>query len=333
MLRVSKNIKTAAVIAICSVIAALIFFDKGVKEYSNDFYSMNTFVSETTYGAECKETGELLKRLDSLFSMHSADSEIYKINENAGAEPIAVSDETIKLLTLSMKYSSEYFDITAGAITRAWGVSSDSPKVPSDGDIDAALSLTGTDKLVINENTVYLTERGAAIDLGGIAKGYACDRLRELYAKNEKITGAVVSFGSSILLYGKKPDGSFKIAVRNPFDSTKTIGTLTLSECFISTSGGYERYFEAGGEKYHHIFDLRTGRPADNGLASVTVITDSGALGDCLSTEIFVAGTEKIDEYLNKYKVLAIGENGEIYISYSLKESFSLTDPSFKAVE
>jgi thiamine biosynthesis lipoprotein len=125
---------------------------------------------------------------------------------------------------------------------------------------------------------------------------------------------------SSVLLYGKKPDNSkFNVEIRNP-DGNGIIGTVKTDACFLSTSGGYERFFTVDGENYPHIIDLSTGYPTQSDLTSVTVFCDSGILSDYLSTKILIEGTENIENHLESdlYKVAAFDENGNSYISKGL---------------
>ena len=138
-------------------------------------------------------------------------------------------------------------------------------------------------------NTVALSD-GAQLDLGGIAKGYAGDAVRTVLAELN-ITSAVIDLGGDVGLLGAKPDGSdWRVAVKDPADPSKFLGVLTAADTFVVTSGIYERGFEENGVRYHHIIDPKTGKPAESGLVSVTVVCGDGAWADALSTACFVLG-------------------------------------------
>jgi thiamine biosynthesis lipoprotein len=168
-----------------------------------------------------------------------------------------------------------------------------------------------------------------------VAKGYACDRARAILDSKKDISSAIITTGSSTLLYGAKQDGSdFSAAVRNPDGSGSYLGVIKTKQCFISTSGGYERFFEADGKKYSHILDTQTGYPVETDLASVTVVcpfdgTDyCGLKSDFLSTLIYMDGTKKLDSYINTgdFFVVAADINGNIYTSKAI--DFTLNEES-----
>lgn len=326
------------VILLFMAVLCIISFINRPKQYEKTAFLMDTYITQTLYGDDCENSDNVLKNLDNVFSLYKKDSEVSKLNKNAGIGPIAVSEDMKNLIGISKQYSENSFntfDITIGTLTSLWNVNDgQKAKVPLDSEIQAALTLVNSDniELDVQNSTVFLKESGMCLDFGGIAKGYACDKLKEAYEADEKLEAAVASFGSSILLYGQKPDGkAYKVAIRNPDDSESTIANLSLSECFVSTSGGYERYFEVDGVKYHHIFDPVTGRPSESDLKSVTVITSNGALGDFLSTAVFVGGKESIQKFDYDFSIIAVSEKN-IYVSEDLKDCFEPSDSSFEVI-
>lgn len=208
-----------------------------------------------------------------------------------------VSQRTFDLLQRAKELSEQSdgaFDITIAPVVELWGITSDHPHVPTDEELAQAMALMGLEDLVLDEEacTVYLTRPGMAIDLGGIAKGWTADQLRE-YARELGAERGYVSLGGNLMIIGERPDGDpFKFGLRDPQgDASTYLGTVTLEDgCTMATTGGYERYFEEDGIRYHHVLDPRTGYPADSDLLSVAVISKDGTLADYLSTTLFVPG-------------------------------------------
>ena len=206
-------------------------------------------------------------------------------------------------------------NITCGALTGLWGISTDSPAVPEQEDILQALELmTGTDYPV----SIADLPEGVKLDFGAVAKGYALDRISELLPGTDY---AVISLSSSTLLYGSKPDGEkFRTGITNPETGSGYLGIIESDGAFISTSGGYERYFEAEGKKYSHILDTRTGYPAETDLVSVTVIVPAdtpwgGIKSDFLSTLIYIEGSDSLEKWLacDDIQIVAADGSGSVY--------------------
>lgn len=227
---------------------------------------------------------------------------------------------------------------TSGKLTSDTSVS-ESTFLPTETEIKEKLSYTGYENVTIDDNIIYLPE-GYMLDMGAAGKGMACDRILALLEENmaslsgtepisdfAKVQGAVISLGGNILTYGEKPDGSaWKVGIVDPINPDTYLGTLTLTGTnFVTTSGDYERYVEIGGTRYHHIIDPATGYPADSGIRSVTILSNSGIIGDALSTACFVLGQEKAMELAEKYEVeiLIVTDDGEIVMSEGMEAVFS----------
>lgn len=206
-------------------------------------------------------------------------------------------------------------NISCGVLTERWGISANEPRVPLDSEISEALKLmTDTD---YPENPAEFP-KGVKLDFGAVSKGYACDRLLGTLGGTDY---AVISFNSTTLLYGEKPGGEpFRTGITDPKTGSGYIGIVETGAAFISTSGGYERFFEANGETYCHIMDITTGKPVKTDLASVTVIVPAdtaggGIMSDFLSTLIFTEGTANIPKWLacEEFELIAADENGFVY--------------------
>lgn len=245
---------------------------------------------------ECKK---ICENYESLFSNKIETSEISRINASAGT-PVKVSQETIDLIALGLDYcelSGGKFDITIAPLSDLWNFT-DLPEhtVPDAGAIEEARSHVDYRKVLVDENacTVTLQDPQAKIDLGGIAKGYIADRLKE-YLKKEGIEHALINLGGNVLTLGTSFDGSpFRIGIQKPFDEQNTpIDIVEIQDRSVVSSGVYQRYFKKDGKLYHHILNPETGYPYANHLLQATVITGSSADGDALSTCCFALGLEE----------------------------------------
>ena len=183
-------------------------------------------------------------------------------------------------------------------------------------------------------SSIYIGDK-CTLDLGAVGKGIACDVVQDYLKKQKEVSGAVIAVGGSILLYGSKADGSdWNVAVQNPRGQDgEAMGVLSLSGTTnVSTSGDYEKYFMQDGKRYHHILDPSTGYPADSGLISVTIVSDSGLLSDGLSTACFVLGKEKGEKLLETYGVegVFIDQNKKVTVTKGLKDKFTILNKEYK---
>ena len=331
-----------AVIAL-SIVLYLAGFAPESREEPEDYggfrsgitYAMNTVIEQKWYGesADTVYTGmeTKIREIESVLSLHLSQSEITAINENAGVQPVEVSQRTFDLLQRAKELSEQSdgaFDITIAPVVELWGITSDHPHVPTDEELAQAMALMGLEDLVLDEEacTAYLTRPGMAIDLGGIAKGWTADQLRE-YARELGAERGYVSLGGNLMIIGERPDGDpFKFGLRDPQgDASTYLGTITLEDgCTMATTGGYERYFEEDGIRYHHVLDPRTGYPADSDLLSVAVISKDGTLADYLSTTLFVQGLEaaKAAAGSEDYALVMVDQENNVWISGSLRGNF-----------
>lgn len=323
-----------ALAVVAAVAAAAIFFASSNK-VKREFFAMNTFVSAKVKGFAAKDAAggisTLVRELDSKqLSRYTSGSEISRINSEAET---VLSDEVRDYITELLevgKMSGGKFDIALGAVSDLWSFN-DSPRVPSTDELSEALSRSGSDKLSLSGNTLTRAD-GCIIDLGSAGKGIALDKVKS-YLSDKKISSAVVSVGGSVLLYGK---GSFNVGVRDPWgEAGRSVMTVKLGAGCVSTSGSYERCFEQGGKHYHHILDPDTGLPVENGLVSVTVISDSGLLSDALSTACFVLGAEGGAKLAAKYgcEAIFITEDKKVICTDGIKPNVTVLADGYTVVE
>lgn len=307
---------------------------------SKELFAMDTYMTVTAYGqngAQAVDAAqEEIERLDALLSTGSADSEVSALNAAGTAQ---LSDDSAALVSRALAISESTggaFDITVYPLMQAWGFADDAYRVPPDSELAALLARVGSGQLDWDEDSGTLTlGEGQAIDFGGIAKGYTSGRIMALFDEYSVESG-MVSLGGNVHVYGAKPDGSrWRVGIQDPADSGEIAGVLEVTDCAVITSGGYERCFEQDGTTYHHILDPSTGRPADSGLASVTIVSADGTLADGLSTALFVMGAAQAVEYwrqhADEFDAVLIADDGTILVTAGIADVFS-SDRPFETV-
>ena len=311
--------------------------DPTVKE----LFAMDTYMTLSAYGengeAAVEAAADEIERIEKLVSTGDPDSEIAKINTDGTG---AVSEDTGYLIERSEELYKEtegLFDITIYPVMKAWGFTDENYRVPEKTELKELLSRMGADKIAYDPSSQEVSvEDGMEIDLGGIAKGYTSSRIMDIY-KECGVTSGVVSLGGNVQALGTKPDGSkWRVAVENPDDTGDYIGIVSVADKAVITSGGYERYFEEDGKSYHHIIDPRTGYPAENGLKSVSIVSDDGTLADGLSTSLYIMGKDKAvsfwQEHSDEFDVVLVDDDGNIFVSDGIADDFE-SDSEFQIIE
>ena len=310
---------------------------------SRDIFAMDTVMSVTAYGEDAETAVSAavdeINRLDTLFSVGNAESDIARLNTEKTA---TVSDETFSLVERSLdlyKSTEGALNITIYPLMEAWGFTTGDYRVPEQTELTSLLQTMQINGIQCDSNTKTITlPEQTQIDLGAIAKGYTSSRLMDLFAEYD-VVSALVSLGGNVQVYSTKPDGSkWRVAVEDPFSDSEDsyAGILSLQDQAAITSGAYERYFEQDGVRYHHILDPSTGYPAESGLSSVTIVSADGTLADALSTALFVMGKDKAIAYwrahTDEFDMVLIENNGDLTISEGLEDSFS-SDKTYETVE
>lgn len=283
-----------------------------------EIFAMDTYMRIRVWSDDdpLNDAVDEIRRLEELFSVTDEDSEINTLNQTGQAE---LRKETAEILERAVALSTRTggaFDPTVYSLVSAWGFTSGEAHILSQEELDTILPLVGTEHLRLNGTAAVLTD-GAQVDLGGIAKGYTAQKCLELLSENGVQT-AMLSLGGNVQTLGSKPDGSaWVIGIANPEEPSEAIATLTFTGSMaIVTSGGYQRYFDSDGVRYHHILDPETGKPAETGLASVTILTEDGTTADALSTALFVMGMEKAVDFWREsddFEAVFISQDGAIF--------------------
>ena len=286
------------------------------------------------------EAVDLISRLENELSRNIEQSEVSRINMNAGISPVNVSEDVFFIINKSIYYSelSEgFFDITVGPLVSLWGIGTADVRVPSPEEISKAVDLIDFRKIKLTPSPlgkmVFLEKKGMEIDLGGIAKGFIADKVYELF-KADGVKSAIINLGGDVRLLGRRPEGRlFRIGIQDPFARRgEYLGIYEGENISIVASGVYERYYEEDGVRYHHIFDPKTGYPADNDIMGISVITDKTADADALSTLLFMLGAKgalEFTEGLENAEVIIITKDKKVILSSGIKNSFRLLNNDF----
>lgn len=322
MKRIWKRALSCA-LAACFVFAAASCASKPKSAYISDTkFLLNTTCTISLYDkqdrAVLRGVFDLCGHYDKLFSMTDTGSDIYKIN-HAGGKPVSVDADTVAVIEDGLNYSREsngLFDITVGALTSLWNIEGSNPKVPPEDQIKTAMQTIDYRNIVIDGHTVTLKNPNAMIDLGGVAKGFIADKLKE-FLLSKGVHRAIINLGGNVEVLGSKGAGSpWIVGVQQPFmGRNEDIGYLYVSDKSVVTSGIYERYFVQNGKTYAHILDPRTGFPVENNLSSVTIISDQSKQGDGLSATCFLLGVDKatqLIESLPDTEAIFITKDGQV---------------------
>lgn len=255
-------------------------------------FAMDTYMTVRLWGDEAAadEICSLIFKLDAALDADDAESELGRLNKS---DSLIVSERTAELLSLSVQYARQTdgaFDPTVRPYIRAWQEAVDAP--PSREHLASLLPLVGTEHISLDGCTVSLST-GTELDLGGIAKGYTSQACIEALSARG-VTCAVVSLGGNVQTLGSKPDGSqWAVGIADPNNPEEALAVVRFGGSIaLVTSGDYQRSYEFGGVKYHHILDPRTGCPVDHSLSSVTILAQNGSMADAFSTALFVMGLD-----------------------------------------
>ncbi len=304
-------------VTVLLILYILFSLKPALKERSKVFLDYFDTVTEITVVAKkdkpIKDCENYLKKMNEELSADNENGLIFRYNKG---ENVEFSEDAKELIDFSIKFSKEnknYFSAYLDPLIKAWNIKNNDGYIP---DVKEAL---------------LQSEKKDTLNLGGVAKGFVTEKLTHIL-KEENVSSALINLGGNTYALGKKPTGEkWHIGIKNPKDTNGIIGIISAENLAVITSGDYERYFELGGVKYHHILNPQTGYPANSGLHSVTVISDNPTLCDALSTAAFVAGLENGWELLKKYDCMGIFITDDtVYFSKSLEDIFKQTDFSYK---
>ena len=280
------------------------------KPIETEIFAMDTFMQLRIWGEseQLDDVTELIRELDRKLNAHNESSEIFALNRDKNAR---LSPLTLELLVHAVEYAQATdgaFDPTVFPLVEQWQSATDTVPNPD-------LRSVGYDNIVISSADVEL-KSSSSLDLGGIAKGFAAQKSVE-FLENTGVTSALLSLGGNVQTLGSKPDGTkWAIGIADPDAPSEHIAIVEFEGSMaLVTSGGYQRYYDIGSKRYHHIIDPKTGFPADNELASVTILARNGTMADAYSTALFVMGLEKATEFWeiqNNFEAVFVLKDGSI---------------------
>lgn len=306
--------KRIVILVICLVLLCGCAENTSAEQHSKTVFAMDTVMELSIYGDEKLLAGaeKIISDAENRLSATRQDSEIYKLNTNGQGE---VSENTFALLERSLelcRLTDGALDISVYPVAKAWGFTTGEHRVPNVDELNTLLKSVDYSKIVLGDNNTVLLGDNMQIDLGSTAKGWLGDAVLD-YFRSNGVESALINLGGNVQALGAKPDGNpWQVAVKDP-SGEGYAGVVEITGEAVITSGGYERYFEQDGVRYHHIIDPSTGCPADSGLLSVTVIGESGVCCDALSTALFVMGLDKATDFIKRnsgFDVIFITDNG-----------------------
>ncbi|MBP5253846.1 MAG: FAD:protein FMN transferase [Lachnospiraceae bacterium] len=332
--RAAVLLVAAVLLSGCAVFAPSCGYGQ-LKRYETSFldvfdtvtYVKGYALSEEAFRKDADAVHETLVKYHRLYDIyHTYDgiANLKTVNDRAGTEPVRVDREILDLLLFARSVSEETggaVDVTLGAVLSLWHEAREyaaahpgDAYVPSGEALREAARHTGFGLLEIDEEagTVFLTDPDARLDVGALAKGFATARAAE-----QAPAGMLLSVGGNVAATGPKPDGTpWVVGVVDPDGGEGYTHTLEIGRTSVVTSGDYQRYFTAGGIRYHHIIDPDTGYPSRRWKA-VTVIAGDSGIGDALSTALFILGREAGEKLLLLHGAegMWVGQDGTEYFS------------------
>ena len=299
---------------------------------SADIFAMDTYMNLKAYGRDAEaavaEAEARIYELEQIFSVTNEASDIWKIN-HAGGQSVTASFDTVSVLQTAQRMNRESggaLCISLYPVLRTWGFTTGEYRIPAYNEIAELLQYADDTKISVSGQRVQYPEK-TEIDLGAVAKGYTGDAVMEIM-REHYISSAIINLGGNVQTLGSKTDGSaWTVGITDPFAPDSLIGTVSVTDKAVITSGNYERYFTGDdGQKYWHILDPATGCPANNGLVSVTVIGDCGAECDALSTALFVEGTEQaVQHWRNSgdFEMILVTPGGDLLMTEGIAADYT----------
>ncbi|MBE6949242.1 MAG: FAD:protein FMN transferase [Ruminococcaceae bacterium] len=300
----------------------------GMRNYSETGFFLDTVITITVYdddNSSIEAAFNEIERLEKLLSNTISDSDVCRVNNSSGW--VEISPEMQEIVEKSLNYyrlTGGAFDITINPLTALWNVNGGGP-VPSDSEIQNRLRMVDFTKVQLHDGSIY-AGNNTEITLGGVAKGYIADKICELLKENG-VEHGIINLGGNVVVFGGDPDGGdYTVGIRDPFGSeTDLIGTVSISNGTVVTSGAYERFFVENDRIYHHIIDPATGYPSDSGISGVTIVAQDSALADALSTAVYIMGVQEgleLIEALNDVECIIIDDYGDITLSSGMDDYF-----------
>jgi thiamine biosynthesis lipoprotein len=282
------------------------------------------------WAQQCIDAGIAeISRIEKLLTTFSDDSQTNLVNRNAGIQPVKVDEEVFNLIARSLRISDltqGAFDITYGSVDKSlWNFDVNMKHLPDAETARKSVKLINYRNVILDaENTtVYLKEKGMRIGFGGIGKGYAADRAKQIM-KQQGTESGVVNASGDLTAWGHQPNGTkWTVGIANPDLSNEIFSYMTITDMAVATSGNYEKFIMIDGKKYSHTIDPRTGLPV-SGIKSVTIITANAEIADAMATPVTIMGIRAGLDMINQMKnieAVIIDDNNKLYTSKNINLS------------
>lgn len=334
-MRKIKNLLIISAVVLVAVIFIVSLFGGITNDAEASDFAMGSPVNIKVYGEKdgdslCSGAIESIKFIDNTYLSHTISTSAVS-TLNSEKEIVSMkwfSDYLKDCIELSSK--SDNFTLFSGELKDLWQIENGG-YVPTNEELTQCLENLSNASIKFEDKTSEINTisiNGGKLDLGALGKGTACGEAID-YLENQGVEKALVTVGGSIGMIGDEP---FSIGIRNPFGGQNDyFAILNVTNCFVSTSGDYEKYFERDGIRYSHIFDATTGKPVQNDITSVTVVADDGTVSDFLSTAIFAEGIEDGIKLADEFEaeVIIIKKDKSVLISKGLENKLAINDDTF----
>ena len=290
-------------------------------------HALGTSITLQIFGARDKsvinDSFTLIDHYEDLLTVNRDESEVMDVNHAAGKHPVQVSSGTYDLIKLAVEESRKNFGFNAliGPVVKLWAIGFKDAHVPTDDQIKERMKLIDPFSVDLNDvdQTVFLKKSGMELDLGGIAKGWIADRIKDFWMAYGVHAG-IINLGGNILLVGDSPkraSGQWSVGVQDPKEPRgNNIASVMVPQCSAVTSGTYERYLEVDGHKYHHLIDPRTGYPVETNLAGVTTFTKYSVEAEIECKRLFFAGKPVAGWHDNPDRIGAVFVYNDEHVEY-----------------
>ncbi len=327
-----------------AIVVAIGFWRLGDnREASQAEFLMGTYMEVKAIGRNAplaiEKAFARLKNIEERMTQNSMTSEVAGINQKAGIEPVTVSADTFYVIQKALHYAElteGKFDPTIQPVVKLWQIGSPQARVPAPEEIAAKLQVVNYHAVELDAelNTVWLTQPGMGLDLGGIAKGYAADEVAAIL-REHGVKKALINLGGNLYALGNSPSGQpWRIGIQDPEDErSQYIAVIEANDRTLVTSGAYERFLKVDDKLYHHILNPATGYPATTDLLSVTIITTNSIDADALSTSVFILGLDDGLALVNRLPdidAVLINKEHQVFATEGVRDRMTIVDPKYK---
>ena len=290
-------------------------------------FEMTVVAKDTIQGNEFIDAAIAeVSRIENLVSDWKPETQISKVNQNAGIQAVKVDDEIFQLVKRAIKVSKltdGAFDISYASMDKIWKFDGSMKEMPTAEAIKKSVEKIGYQKIILDENakTIFLKDKGMKLGLGGIAQGFIADKIKTLLV-SKGCTSGIANVSGDIAAWGKQPDGKpWTVGIINPMNKNKVFATFPLIDSGVETSGTYEKYVTFNGIRYSHIINPKTGYPAQ-GIVSVTIFAKQTEMADVLAKGVFLFGVDAGLNFVNQLKgieCIIVDDKGKIFSSKGIK--------------